>query len=232
MNWHPRQAMTGAAGLLAISALLGCEDDPANQLAGELGEGTFTYLCLEDSDAQCDLGEETSDLALANIALAGRFGINYSDESIDYLQPATMDRLDYDDTDEVWVAAQTGWVGVIAIDNTMADDFAHFRVVEPTGLRISQREASGQFTGSFGGVSITVSAQSPITLRVAPVDDQDAVLAGALSCSWTSSDPATARVAGDATDNVILVEPLQNGSATLSVQLGELTAQTTIEVGG
>lgn len=232
MNWHPRKAMIGAAGLLAISALLGCDDDEENQLAGELGEGTFTYLCQLDSDAQCDRGEETSDLALANIALQGRFGIAYS-ESVEYLQPASTDRLDYDDAAELWVAGQTGWVGVMAINNLgRVDDFAHFYVVEPVGLRISQRQASGEFTGSFGGVSISVSAQSPITLRVAPTDDQDAVLAGALDCSWTSSDPATARIAGDATDNVILVEPLQNGTATLSVSLGELTAQTTIEVGG
>jgi len=228
---HSRAARYAVA-VLGAAALVGCDkDNAANELVGELGNGTFTYLCEVDSDAQCDVGEETSDLALTNIVLRGRFGINYS-KTIQGLRPASDLRLQYDDATQLWVGTEPGWVGVIAVDAGKGDDFAHFRIVEPAGLRISRRETSGTFEGSLGGLSVSLSVQGIITLRVAPVNDQDEVLAGGLDCEWWSNSPDVADVVGDETDNVIEVEAKQAGTAIINVHLGDLTAQTTVEVGG
>ncbi len=231
MGWTRRRIVACATALLGASLLLGCKDDSANELAGELGNGTFSYLCEVDSDAQCDVGEDTSDLALTNIALRGRFGIGYSN-TYEGFRSASASRLDYDDAAQLWEAIEPGWVAVIALASEQGDDFAHFRIVEPESLIISRRESLGSFAGSLGGLSVDLSVQGLITLRVAPVDDQEAVLAGGLTCEWSSNHPEVADIVGDSTDNVVEVEAKQAGTAILNVHLGDLTAQTTVEVGG
>ncbi|MBW2453325.1 MAG: hypothetical protein JRI68_02390 [Deltaproteobacteria bacterium] len=231
MGWNRRRIVACATSLLGASSLLGCKDNSANELVGELGNGTFTYLCEVDSDAQCDVGEDTSDLALTHIVLRGRFGIGYS-KTIQGFRPASDLRIKYDDATQLWEGTEAGWVAVIAVAAGQGDDFAHFRIVEPAGLVISRRETSGSFEGSLGGLSVDLSVQGTITLRVAPVDDQDEVLAGGLTCEWWSNNPDVADVVGDETDNVVEVTAHQAGTAIINVHLGDLTAQTTVEVGG
>ena len=91
----------------------------------------------------------------------------------------------------------------------------------------AQSLVAGQVPSSEQG-----SVQGTITLRVAPVDDQDEVLAGGLTCEWWSNNPDVADVVGDETDNVVEVTANQAGTAIINVHLGDLTAQTTVEVGG
>jgi hypothetical protein len=223
-----RRSMCGIALALVGSSLIGCDEDAENTLGGELGNGVFIYLCLRPSDAQCDRDEQHADLALTSIATGGKFGIDY--DNGDTLLPATLDRLDYDADEELWVAKKPGWVAIIGQKYGDGDDFAHLRIVDPAGLALSRREVSGEFSGSFGGVTVDVSVQSPIYLRVAPVDSDAAVLAGALDCSWSSSDTAVAEVSGDTTDNVVEVVGKTAGTATVTAELGDLSISTTVDV--
>jgi hypothetical protein len=223
---------------LAICAgLWGCDSSKEENIRqGELGNGTFEYLCASPSDAQCDEGEVISEAAFSAIVVGGGFGLNYLDENGNdanaHIQAAAESRVSYDEVLGRWVAEQAGDIAFIAIVGGVGDDLVHATVVEPAGVLISQRDASGHFTGSFGGVTIDVTIQSDIILRVAPADAQQAPLAGALGCEWTSDNPAVASITSDPTDNVITVHPAAAGTATLSVQIGMLSGQTTLTVGG
>jgi hypothetical protein len=217
--------------------LCGCEPAPENLKSGELGNGTFEYLCKATTDAQCDEGETVSQAAFDAIARAGVFGLSFLDEygnaTSDEIEAAGDGRITYDDQTQRWTAEKAGLVALIAFEqNGGVEDFVHATVVEPSGVVISEKDLSGHFTGSFGGATIDVSIQSDFILRVAPADALQNVLAGGLPCQWTSDNPAVAAISSDATDNVITVHPVAAGSATLHVQLGSVSGQTTLTVGG
>ena len=216
---------------------MGCSPAPEDLKSGELGNGTFEYLCKGTTDAQCDEGEQVSQAAFDAIARAGHFGLSFLDDngnaSSDQIEAAGDGRITYDDQTKLWTAEKTGLVALIAFDqNGDAEDFVHATVVEPSSVLISQKDISGHFTGSFGGTTIDVTVQSDFTLRAAPADEQQNVLAGALPCSWTNANPTVVQITTDATDNVVDVHPVGTGSATLHVQIGSVNGQTTITVGG
>ena len=223
-------------GLGLGAGLCGCEPPAENLQQGELGNGTFEYLCEAPSDAQCDEGEQHSAAAFASLVRGGVFGMGFLDKNGNdanaSMEAAGQDRVTYDAALDRWTAEKAGIVALVAFVNGSAADFIHATVVEPTGVLISQQDVSGHFTGSFGGVTIDVTLQSDFILRVAPADAQQNVLAGGLGCQWTSDNEAVARITSDSTDNVITVHPVAAGSATLQVQLGSVSGQTTITVGG
>ena len=69
---------------LLCSGLIACNDAPDPELAGELGNGTFTYLCGPKSDAQCDknadppwVEPDNKQIPFPWIAVGGLFDIRY-----------------------------------------------------------------------------------------------------------------------------------------------------------
>lgn len=230
--------------LLSMGALLGC--DAATREEGELGDGDFRYLCVGTSDAQCDIGEEGAEKAFQGIALDARIGVQYVPDFPGALRDFTVfghDRVDNLRDDALGVTVITprvpGFTALFALYAPIAggsspgiEDILHVVVREPKGLQISQREPSGSFNGSFGGLSVSVGLSAPLTLRVAPIDADGNILAGALDCEWVSADPDIAEIVSDPTDNVIDVQPKRSGAATFTVTLGAQTASVDVAVGG
>lgn len=203
---------------------LGCD----KTATGALGTD-FYYVCALPSDAACDT--ETDGVgdgsALQNIAVGGQFSIAAGlPTNVIVLQSANEDKVGLAaGFTNLYEAKQPGWVSLGA-----GNDFLNVRVVSPAGLEIAM-ESGASFTGSFQDGSVDLPLETPTTLRVAPIDDAGAVLAGAQDCTWSVDDAMVAEISSDDTDNVVEITGLRAGTTTLTAQLGDLSVSTQLVVG-
>jgi hypothetical protein len=244
-----------AAVACLTAALAGCDDkdsEPPGQ-RGELNAGTFFYLCAGDADAQCDDDAVVSDAdettgAFPPIAVGADLMLNFvrddAPDAQDFILAAGGETF-ITGVDTTFTTHKAGIVALVATDgSSYPHDLVHVRVVEATGLRVSQAttteqtvdelEAGAQIDVSGNDVEIDLSGSVTLTtrtfLRAAPIGADDKILAGTLETTWTSSDPSIVEIVSDDSNNVIEIETGAPGTATVTVQMGELTADVELEV--
>lgn len=239
----------------ALLVVCGCDNSASGQV-GELGNGTFHYLCESVSDAQCDDNALKGDLdestgAFPPIAVEGRFQLSFvSNDGLGagYITPGSRAFVDFEG-ESTFFGVAPGVVAVMATDSNAgrAHDLIHIRVADVEGVRVSQTttttEAGGLIAAgtefNIGGAEVDVELAGGVLavseqtyLRAAPVDASDNILAGALAVQWESSDPGIVAIVSDATNNVIEIEPMASGSATLTVTMGTTTRSVDIDAAG
>ncbi|MSP25972.1 MAG: hypothetical protein EXR75_12595 [Myxococcales bacterium] len=231
--------------LLIFAALSGCypkgkDESKTASEGGELGNGTFTYACGPLSDAFCvvdaDKPAASADQSVPFpvVATGSRFTMTYkSDEPP--ASPFWVTVL----APEFFTATEEGKYliarlhGFAALGGPEGDggleDLTHLEIADPVALRFSQEDTSGNINGSFGGLDVAVSSALH-RFRVAPVDAADGLLAGALPCSWTTSDASVVAITTDVASNVIEVSFGKAGTATLGATLGDLSGEVQVTV--
>jgi hypothetical protein len=229
--------------VLVVLAAAGCSSSPGNGTSpGELGRGKFSYYCdpnYKVADAQCN---DNADLAivdpstnLPSIALGASFNVTFSDGR-DYTDDTNAIALDPNTMR--FVAIETGYAVLVGHrdDQGNAEDLVHVTIEQIDHIEFAHTAPMG---GSFKGevtapglmASFTVQG-GPVTqlFRVVPLTKDRRLLAGALPVKWTSSDPSVVQVMTDPTQNIITVQILKSGTATLHVTLGETAGDVTLTV--
>lgn len=217
-------------------ALVTCTDDPEDPNpsgSGELGVGTFTYLCRSEGDFTCGIGQTTAAFP-ANFALGGRFGLSYAWKSeVDHindplpaLQTAAPEQLSYGG--DTFTALAAGYSAVLAVTgNSEVVDLIHAPVRAIDDLRLVDAATLPNLAPLS---DLVVALHDSPQLQLVPLDLNDSPLSGALEATWTSSDAAVVHVmAGDGTGRVRL-EASAQGEATLTATLGDRQVSLTITV--
>jgi len=85
---------------------------------------------------------------------------------------------------------------------------------------------------SFSGSSVKATVQFKFRFRAAAAKDTTE-LAGSFPCKWTTSDPEIANITTAPEDNIIeVLTGSKQGTATIKVELGTMTKEIPIAVGG
>jgi hypothetical protein len=224
-----------AAGGLAA---LGCSSASGNGAqAGELGRGTFSYVCGPGADAQCnsnaDLPIVDPSTNLPPVALGSLFDLDYAPGRVESDDEAVLPVVD----NQWFYAKGSGYVAVVGSKGGTADDLVHVLVEPIDHLEFAQSAVTGgSFMGevTVPGLTATVTVNGgPLTqyYRVVPLTQDRKLLAGGLPCMWTSSNPSVGRVVSDPAQNIVQVQFSQNGMVTFHVTLGSAAGDVNVTVG-
>jgi hypothetical protein len=226
--------------------------DTPTGTVGEAGYGVFHYRCAERTDPVCNAGsalgstEVDGDLGQAGqiptaIAVGARFELDYAGEvpeSGSSNQPIEIvpARTDVVTTMGGFRFTEPARVAFLARNpqGTTAD-FIHVTATAPTDIEL----------WVDGARPTAVTLDHPGAEAVAAVvllDDAGVHLAGALSCTWQSSDETILRV-GDLntlelpdpgvmpTNDEVRMVGMAAGVASLQVQFGDFQAEVAVSVG-
>jgi hypothetical protein len=221
-------------------ACLACGSAPGGGAAGELGQGTFTYECVNDGDAHCasrseidefdgrDLGDSGS--MPRAVAVGSTFGLTYAgrvrddgDRLLVQVEPAyAEDEL----AAEVFSVGQPTEAAFLAVDSDgRAVDFVVLTVLEATEINLWRDERTVS--------TLSLTAGQALTLPVVPQSDDGALLAGALSYTWTTTDESVVSLDGGAevlTEGEVEIAGEGEGSAQIRVVSGDLIVRVNVEV--
>jgi hypothetical protein len=246
-----RTARLACAATLLVSAA-GCfgGSEPGPGGCGERCEGgNFVYACVADGDAVCNVSlavdaEAVSELGVNQqkpeaVAVGARFGLSFSgvefEEDGELLivdtVPASPDHVD---TTGGFTIHDAGLWGFLARNpRGITVDFIHVLALEPAELEVWMSEQ--KVTG------FQMMEQTEAQLGAIARDEGGIALAGALGYTWTSSDETvlvvdsianTGTPAGgiEVNDDEVRVVALAAGSATLTLERGDLTHTVDVTV--
>jgi hypothetical protein len=213
---------------LAWLTLLACTSSASGAKAtGELGNGTFDYVCAAASDPVCEGGVPASDFPDCLMA-GGRFEIGYTVYDLDelhgwgydfvYVKPASPSFFGGLDT---LTALRVGRVAFVAYADDNVIDILHVDIVTPDSMTLRHSD-----TSALGPV-VEVEAGSSVTLAATASSMGCGQPGGGLTVSSESSDLGVAAVAGD---DAVLISGIAQGMATVTVHMGALTQQVEVRV--
>jgi len=232
---------TIAAGALAVFCA-GCSVEGTDP--GELGNGAFTYSCAGATDAWCETPFRHGGRPLP--AIAAPFAVTYDDTAIGSAQivSASPSRLALSRGRFAFLAP--GPAALLARDSTgIVRDFFHLAGSPIAGIELV-RIRPGQLEGAAPSQQLAVDpwsieplvvlamrAGETATLFGYPVADSGDVLTGSATWSFAIEPAGVAALHGVEGDNVIAVEALAPGEATLRVRAGnaERVVAMHVEVG-
>lgn len=239
--------------LILVAGLFACDDDkkgdeaskppPPPEQGGVLGAARFRYKCLLPSDAQCDFDKELgtgaggSSSSLPDLAKGSRFALEFELNAgapagappvITALHP-TYATVEPDGITLVRPGKTT--IGLNRGGDVV--DMLDITVVDPNGIKIFSADPQGNYKDvSLTGNSVKVTVQFKFRFRAAPAKDTTE-LAGSFPCKWTTSDAEIANITTPADDNIIeVLTGTKQGTATIKVELGTMTKEIPITVGG
>ncbi len=240
------------SALGALVTLTGCKktDDPTHGVQpGELGRGKFSYVCGHGADAQCndnaDIPIVDPSTNLPNVAVGSTFSVAYKSNADEakgagtgITQSGDLDLLAIDTSGAApgYQAKRVGFVAVLGIWSGN-EDLVHLKIVDVDHLEFANTEPTGggSFKGkvTVPGLDLTLSSSSAASMlfRVVPLTKDRRLLAGALTCKWTTSDPTVLAIDGDDTQNILKTKLLKTGVAKLHVTLGAKSGDVTVTVG-
>jgi len=207
--------------------LITCTDDPQDPNpggSGELGVGTFTYLCRSEGDFTCGIGQSSAGFPKA-FALGGRFGLSYAwkseldhiNEPLPVLQPAAPEQLGF--TTDTFTALATGYAAVLAVTgNSKVVDLIHASVRPVDDLRLvdaTMLPLLAPLTELVLPVGVVASVQ------LVPLDLNDVELSGALDVTWAIDGDTVAIVGAGQGTGRVRVDTLAAGETTLTATLGD-----------
>lgn len=210
---------------LVLAACTDGDETPNPSGSGELGVGTFTYLCRSDGDFTCSIGQSSAPFPQAFV-LGGRFGLDYAwksetdhiNDPLPALQSAAPERLKL--TDETFTTLQTGFSAVLAVTgNSEIVDLIHASVRSIAELRL----VDAAFLPSVPAyIDIKVAVAGSTFVQLVPLDLNDTPLSGALEVAWTLDDETIATIAFGQGSGRVRVDGLAPGTANLTATVGEL----------
>lgn len=179
---------------------------------GDLGTGTFSYVCLTPVDVGCSKSSE-----LPSVAVGAFFDLSYSSSSTSLVPVgvhADLDGIGYR-------VNRPSYVAFLAAQRTdsRVEDFVHVSAETPTKLRVFHG------TTEADAMTLQVEETAAIYLRASSASSTD--LAGMLVGEWTSSDPAVVDFEKD-DDAVVNLVAKSAGTATVTGTFGGLQTQTLV----
>ena len=238
--------------LLAV-AVSGCATDDvlgADGSIGALGEGFFSYLCVDDGDAVCNQTEAVNTAAVdldlgeqgalpTSVAVGARFDLDYfgdisaANGEILFLEvvPARRDKVR---SGGGFVIDEAGMHAFLSRSpKGFTADFAHIDARQIATLDVWRAEET------INAIDIVEGRE--IELAVTASDDLGIALAGAIPYAWSSSDEEIVRIGKIGTigtpgggvehnDDEIRLVALGAGSATITVKRDEIESIIDITV--
>jgi len=191
----------------------------STNLDGELGVGTFRYVCLDGGDAACAFTGSTPSEPRHRIATGAEFGLSFFQNErakpSGVIFPASAERVVITERGFRAVQSGEGAMLVRTSDGNGILDFVHLRFGAPTKLVVaSPPEAAGiePLRLGFGAERV---------IEVFPVDAEGEKLSGSFVYAWSTDAP-----------NVVALKELSNvRRATIAVREAG-TAQLTISAKG
>lgn len=222
--------------LLLGLVLITCTDDPQDPNpggSGELGVGTFTYLCRSEGDFTCGIGQSSASFPRA-FALNGRFGLSYAwkseldhlNEPLPVLQPAAPELLGF--TTDTFTALASGFAAVLAVTgNSKVVDLIHASVRPVDDLRLVDATTL-PILAPLTELVLPVGVVSSVQL--VPLDLNDVELSGALDVTWAIEDDTVAILGAGQGTGRVRVDTLAPGETTLTATLGDKLVSILITV--
>jgi hypothetical protein len=223
-----KRCVTGFLAAILGFAASGCAGD------GELGHGSFHYLCTSEHDYSCDvLGGFRPDGA---IAVGATFDLEYLRNGSDPAARQTLAGVrpaSPQVAEEVLDAGQQGLRFKVpgegaflafGADGTVLD-FVHMFAADVTEVRL----ASG--TLALDGMGMTTGEARSVTAY--PLAAGQEPLLGSMSCTWTSDDETIVTVPTGTTSCAAQLTAVSSGAATIVVQMGDgVSAELAVTVEG
>lgn len=234
--------ITRTAPLVSVLGLLaGCGSSPGSGAAGELGQGTFEYVCVNDGDAKCsmtsnidefDVHDLGSPKALPQgVAVGSIFGLRYAgrvrDDGDELLVQVLAASHDDELSPEIFSIAEPAEAAFLAVDSKgRSIDFVVVPAVEATELSVWSEEVELS--------DLVLSVGDTAGLTVVPRSSDGDLLAGAIPYLWTSSQGSIFSLNDGSTevrnegDCEITAEG--QGEAELRIVSGNLVVRVNVEV--
>lgn len=216
--------------------------DPGTGSIGELGEGVFTYNCVGDGDAVCnvteavDTAEVDFDLGLngeipAAIAVGARFDLSFwGDVTTDEGELLFVETVPASDEHVrigggFMIEASGTFAFLARSPKGFVVDFTHLTAFDTSALEVWHEEQRVS--------SLSLLTGREIELAVVPRDVTGVALAGALPFTWQSSDESLLRIAAvdsvgtpesglEQNDDEVRIVAIAAGSAELSISAGDV----------
>jgi hypothetical protein len=206
---------------------IGCHDDVArDEVVGELDNGTFQYICLDDSDPMCPTGRTALDFP-DTVGKDGTFDLDFDPDqgsSSGIRIEAVAEDLILGRTDS-FRALASGTTALLA-KRTSSDrviDIVYLAVEEVAGIEIEQDGRSPRLVLEVGDT---------VTLDATAVDADRSVLAGARDFRWAVSDPQVLRLERANPTAHMDVQALREGSVTITVTTGDISEELNLSTSG
>ncbi len=173
----------------ALALLAGCSSlgNPDGSKPGDLGNGAFTYRCVDPSDPTCPEGVTTASDFPTAVAVAGRFGIDYypkgSTQQIN-ARVFPVSHTYFGGTGDQFTALKAGSGGIMARAADTGDVLDYLPVKILPVERLSLLDTGANVPAA--DVSVKIGRQ--VTYRVRAQGSTQQTLAGAIDYIWAVSD--------------------------------------------
>ena len=230
LDWMRRVSIA-----VAVAAAPGCgwdsDDDDRPERPGELGAGTFRYICVGDADPYCETGF-VADTFPERFAVNGAFDLDFDPHEYYPVPEEPLPRVIAGSPDSVrseamaFYFARPGYAAFLA-RNTVGEviDLRHFYGALVARIAV----VSG---GSQELSRIDLEAGQEIDVTVEPQDSLRSVLAGSLTWSYTMDDPSVAEVVTADRDLDVTIRALAGGTTTLRIVASGFEQTVEVNVGG
>jgi len=236
---------SGAPPLCAAAlALAGCDARTPPSQKGEIGSGTFKYVCVGSSDALCD-DSAVLPKEFPPIALDAEFSVEFKPDAstvnedgtpvFSYIDTVAPERIevvgDLAANPPTLLAHATGFTALVAKGDSAAFDFLHIEVL-PFNMLDVALVTGPTAIGTIGMDTFTIAGPSTAEIRAVMRSTGGALLGGALPCAWSSTNPSVVAITTSPTDNFITVQAKSAGKVTMTVTISEHQVQFPITVTG
>jgi hypothetical protein len=222
--------------LVVASAVGGCsfgdpDVDDRPERPGELGNGTFRYICVGDADPFCHNGF-VAETFPDRFALGGAFDLDFDPHNYYPLPAEPLPRVIAPAPDSVrgeamaFIFTRAGYAAFLA-RNTRGEVIDLRHLYGAPVSRIAIVTANSQELAR-----LEMEAGQDIDVEVEPQDSLRSVLAGSLHYEYTTDDPAIAEVFSVDEDRDITIRAVGPGETLLKVTAGGFTQELTVVVAG
>ena len=222
--------------LVVASAVGGCsfgdpDVDDRPERPGELGNGTFRYICVGDSDPFCENGF-VADTFPERFALGGAFDLDFDPHDYFPLPDEPLPRVIAPAPDSVrgeamaFIFTRAGYAAFLA-RNTRGEVIDLRHLYGAPVARIAVVTANSQELST-----LEMQVGEDIDVEVEPQDTLRSVLAGSLHYEYTTDDPTVAEIFSVDEDRDVTIRAVGPGETTLKVTAGAYTQELTVVVEG
>jgi hypothetical protein len=219
---------------LTLAAAAGCAVVPDEAQPGALGNGSFTYQCINSEDSFCPNGGQLTGgggvgsalRPFPTVALGGRFSIAYFANDPSTYPSAAVQSVSSD----FFKASGKDFAALRPGSPWFVAQMPNGEVLDIAGIDVAPIAAI-QITDTSAGVPGVVGATR--TFSATPQDGFQQSLAGVVLFVWTTSDPSVLSLPPDGVPvSSVQVLLAKAGTATLSATSQGVSASVRVTVVG
>ena len=215
-----RWRLWSALGVAAFAPLLWACDDPLPGTLGELNQGSFTYVCLNNVDVGCTDPYDEDPIPSA-IAVGSSFDLLFHGDQSARIESGAPGMVEGEDG--AFIARKPGKAAMIArsTENGPVLDIVHVPLEQPGGIRLVGDGAMGE-----------IDLETNVTWEwsAIPTRQNGEDIAGSPLCKWTSDDDSVVRVGLKDARWKNTVTGVAPGRANVTVTLGNASHVVAVTV--